>query len=191
MIRVLPLMVILVVASPVLFAQEAPKVEKKDAAVSFSGKGGGPIKVVDQRTGETATDEGAKNVITQLSPDVVAREEVMRAEIRDQAGAALEAYQKKQAEDAELAAKQAAEAEVAQKEAVEEKIDVAAGLKELRLKNWITYTQDDKHFPEVVFDPFTRQLVPTLEAIKSLRTPPAPETRESLTAKPEGEQPKP
>ena len=142
------------------------------ARFTFSGRLGTRIDVIDNASGQVETNSTRLRALNLQSPQARAREAARKKELRD----TVDEMDEAKAEVAATAADAASEAQaLAAAEAAEiaaNAIDVTAGVRMLREQNWITYTEDDSNFPETVFNPFTKQFVPTMDAIRSLQNPP-------------------
>lgn len=143
--------------------QKAPPKQANEAVFSFSGKKGKPLKIVDHTAGDKVTTHEDYEFANQSTEGSIAAARERRvvtqpsAPDTDTAAAAAQAPAPTEAE---------APAANGQPE-----LTVEEGLELLRQQNWMTFSTGGGPTPSVVFNPQTKQFVPTEQAIKSLGNP--------------------
>ena len=146
--------------------------EEPTVTFSFKGVKNGAVEVTDHRTGETQFETGDYRSLNLMTKKARGREAEYREGIRERTEEIARERAKRAADAAELANEQAAAApSPALEDPAAEKARMEAGLQTLRDQHWITYSSDDKNFPQQVFDPYTKQFIPAKEAVDRLQKP--------------------
>lgn len=167
----LAILVLAVAGGPAAAAEAASVGGGTERAVAFTFKGsmGGGITVIDHRAKTVEDSNSGSTVLNQTTSTGLLREAEYRTKRQEAAERTQEAYAERRAAAAERSAGAAEAMKKTGDEAAEKQADLKKGLAELREKNWVTHTSDDKHFPKTVYDPITKQNVPTEEAIRRIR----------------------
>ena len=151
------------------------------ATVTFSGRSNGPVTVIDHNNPASSTTI-AEPVPVNLAPQHARERYRAQQEAGDKSSAGVDAAADA-AKDPNAVPEPPPGADPTESgtdapaTAVEPELTPEQGLQMLRERNWVTYSSDDRHFPEVVFNPQTKQFMPTAEAIKGLKEPVHPLNR--------------